>query len=227
MKKIVLLLLCALIALPTCAWAANDIEVQQEALYYQHYVIYCDVSGYWEVQNTGETPLFVYAATLDLFDTADESLLSDPMYAMYPSVLQPGETGYIVKNAYVDNVADVETIARHALTMNAQAAEREVTHLKVIKAEIRDSVLPGSPLERAFYVTVESEAEGVLYGSQVVVGAYDADGKLLFVNFAIPYETGLLTGSQVEICITLNPATVEMVGGLDKIAEIRAMAYME
>ena len=228
MKKLVLLLLCALLAFPTCAWAAKGIDVQQETLYYQTNDVFCDIYGYWEVQNTSEDPIFIFGAVLDLFNKDDASLLSDPMYTMFPSVLQPGESGYLTKLAFSDSIQSEDAVVRHELTTSGQVATTAVLPLKVAEIAVRDaSAMPTAQVDKAIFVTVENDTQETVYNYIVVAGVYDEEGKLLFTTFAMGYEIGLLPGSKVEVCLLLNPLTVELAGGLDKIAEVRAMAYRE
>ena len=126
MKKFVALLLAACLTLGCAsALAAGKLTVNQET--------YTAVAGYSfvgyvfaEVENTGDKNIEFGNGLLEILTADGDPMDSTDIYSMYPSILAPGEKGYVSTLQYVDAAESIEDISDHTLTITGKSTQEAV-----------------------------------------------------------------------------------------------------
>ncbi len=209
MKKIVSLLLALCLTLCcTAALAAGKLEVTQEAYYavesYSSYIGYL----FAEVTNTGDSNVEFGSGVMEILSESGDVTDTDEIYSCYPSVLAPGQKGYIVNHTYTD-ATQLSDIADHTLTVVGKtskeetAAQLDVTEAKAEKYEQWDTTY------YRIVVTITNNTEETVYDANVVAGVCDADGNLLYVGTDTLYNLGIPAGSTMEVRIDMDNDMVE------------------
>ena len=125
MKKFVALLLAACLTLGCAsALAAGKLTVNQET--------YTAVAGYSfvgyvfaEVENTGDKNIEFGNGLLEILTADGDPMDSTDIYSMYPSILAPGEKGYVSTLQYVDAAESIEDISDYTLTITGKSTQEE------------------------------------------------------------------------------------------------------
>ncbi len=224
MKKIVALLLALCLTL-TCAGAlaAGKLTVNQET--------YMAVEGYSfigyvyaEVENTGDKNIEFGDGLLEILTADGDPMDSTSIYSMYPSVLAPGEKGYVWAYQYVDEAESLEDISDYTLTLTGKATKEETAPRLDSSAVVTTITNAWGDEEQVILLTATNNTQQTVYDFQAAVAVYDAEGKLLLVDTENTYDIGIPAGQTVEMRFSMDedvtaywaqngmsPATVESV----------------
>lgn len=224
MKKFVALLLAVCLTLGCAsALAAGKLTVNQET--------YTPVAGYSfigyvfaEVENTGDKNIEFGSGLLEILTADGDPMDSTDVYNMYPSILAPGEKGYVYTYQYVDAAEAIEDISDYTLTISGKATQEEAVARLDSAAAYNVGTDAWGDEEQMVVVTVTNNTQETVYDCQVAFALYDAEGKLLLVDADNTYNVGIPAGQSVEILFTVDedlaavwaeqgvtPATVESV----------------
>ncbi len=232
MKKTGLAVLCALLLIPALALAAfGKIDTVQSHIL----IAPCDEQqspvGYWEIKNIDTVALELQTAQVDwkhkggLFGK-DELLGSDIYISMYPSMLKPGETGYLQSFRGSVLLDDASAIDTNELNIVWQTAYGDSMQLPVTAATTsQGEFLNGAYATTVIEVTVQNPTDDTLFDYYAVAGAYDAEGKLLFCANSARNDVGIPGGGQVTLRIIVEPEILEAIGGPEKIVKIQGLGY--
>ena len=197
MKKIVALLLAACLTLGCAsALAAGKLTVNQET--------YTAVAGYSfvgyvfaEVENTGDKNIEFGNGLLEILTADGDPMDSTDIYSMYPSILAPGEKGYVSTLQYVDAAESIEDISGKS-TQEEAVARLDST------AAYGVGVNSWGNEEQMVVVTITNNTQETVYDYQVAFALYDAEGKLLLVDADNTYNVGIPAGQSVEVQFTVD-----------------------
>ena len=73
--------------------------------------------------------------------------------------------------------------------------------------------------------TVTNETSETVYQPNVVLAAYDADGKLLYTDVTTLYSVGIPAGQTVEVLITVDSSVSDQ--WTETPATVEAIVYVE
>lgn len=224
MKKFVALLLAVCLTLGCAsALAAGKLTVNQET--------YTPVAGYSfigyvfaEVENTGDKNIEFGNGLLEILTADGDPMDSTDIYSMYPSILAPGEKGYVYTYQYVDAAEAIEDISDYTLTVTGKATQEEAIARLDSTAAYEVGTNSWGDEEQMVVVTVTNNTQETVYDCQVAFALYDAEGKLLLVDADNTYNVGIPAGQSAEILFTVDedlaavwaeqgvaPATVESI----------------
>lgn len=205
------------------AFAADSLVVNQDRMIALDSYGYVSAEVYAEVQNTGDVPVEFSAGLVELFDAEGTTIISTDYVYCYPSILAPGEKGYIYVSLYPDNVTSADEITDYALTVLGKDSSGETKRLAAVgtyDADVQDGYWTYT------YLTAEitNETAEPIYDLYCVYALKDADGALLYVYYTSAYAIGVPAGGAVYMRATvpdgmlsyysaneITPTTVEVV----------------
>lgn len=204
LKKIVALLLAACLTLGCAsALAAGKLTVNQET--------YTAVAGYSfvgyvfaEVENTGDKNIEFGNGLLEILTADGDPMDSTDIYSMYPSILAPGEKGYVSTLQYVDAAESIEDISDYTLTITGKSTQEEAVARLDSTAAYGVGVNSWGAEEQMVVVTITNNTQETVYDCQVAFALYDAEGKLLLVDADNTYNVGIPAGQSVEVQFTVD-----------------------
>jgi len=204
MKKVFALLL-ALMLLCSAALADAELKVMNTMC---HIIPYYDSAVgvyYAEVVNTGDTLICLddELSRVELMDSEGNVVLSEEIWNVTPTVLAPGEKGYVVPfHMYLDEV-DVSALTNYAIHLYAEEATyfEPPVYLNAagITAEIRTEPDRWGNDVTALYITFTNMAEDVVYDFNFAVGVYDESGALIYTYESSTYDVGVPAGQSVIV----------------------------
>ena len=195
MKRIIalaiaLILSCA--ALP--ALAAGNVQLTDDTASYvlshsDGYRVYY----YAVVTNAGDAKASINDLLFEVRDRSDVAIESTSKYALYPEILDPGQSGWLVITKDVKDIDEKGYIDHFALTITSKAADddKEVRPLAA-SAEYVDKDEDDN--EDVLRATVTNDGEEKAFKITVAMAARDAEGKLLYVVGDGTRDIGLAPG---------------------------------
>ncbi len=204
MKKFaaVLLALCLTLSC-TAALAAGKLEVAQEN--YIPTEFYSGFVGYLfaEVTNTGDKNVEFNDGVIEVLNEDGDVTETDSIYAAYPSILAPGETGYVMNNVWANDADSLSDIADHTLTVTGKTSKEE-TYPRLDTSAVVESYDRSGTTYYRVVLTITNNTSETVYDAMMVAGVYDADGKLLYVGTDGLYNVGIPAGAAVETRIDVD-----------------------
>ncbi len=99
------------------------------------------ILGIVEVENTGSSQLSFSGGSMDFEDEAGNLLSAEKMVSAYPSILLPGEKGYLYCQSYYENAIpeSIKMVAR----LKIEATNAECVRLKTTDVGIQDKTYGG------------------------------------------------------------------------------------
>jgi len=198
MKRLLSLIL-ALYLLMSCssAMAAGKLELVQTAYVpiqsWTHYLGYVAA----EVTNTGNQNVELETAILELFKADNTLFNSYNIYSMSPSVLAPGQTGYISSLPFFDGVKSLKDIQNYDLSVTGRSTYMEAP--LYFPASIVSENFNEETKSFSAVVSVTNNTDDIIYGLYVSFAVYDKDNKLLYTDCDHFLNIGVPAGVTVEI----------------------------
>lgn len=230
MKKI-LSVLFALALL--CSAALAEAALEPLHTMYQIIPSYDSAVGmyYAEVVNTGDTLICLDSelSRVEVLDAQGNVLATEAIYSTVPTVLAPGETGYVVPfYMYLDGV-DVSALTDYAIHLYAEEASyyepTNYLNANAISAEIRTEPDSWGDDVTSLYITFTNTTADVVYDFHFALGVYDESGALIYTCEESTYDVGIPSGqsvivrSEIDSMITsywaengITPASIGVIG---------------
>lgn len=206
-KRITLFVLAlSLICAP--AFAAGKLVVNQERMLALDYYGSVDAEVYAEVENTGDKPVEFSAGLVELFDADGNTIDSTDYLYCYPSVLAPGEKGYVYVSMYPDNVTAAADIADYTLTVTGKSSTGE-TNLMKTTGIYEPGVVDGYWTYNYLTAEITNETAETTYDLYCVYALKDADGGLLYVYYTTAYSIGVPAGGTMYMRTSLPDSVLE------------------
>ncbi len=202
MFKRIFILVLALSLACAPAFAAGKLTVNQERMIALDSYGTVDVDVYAEVENTGDKPVEFSAGLVELFDADGNTIDSTDYVYCYPSILAPGEKGYIYVSMYPDNASVAADIADYTLTVTGKGSTEASVVMKTVgtyDANVQDGYWTYN------YLTAEitNETADTIYDLYCVYALKDADGALLYVYYTTAYAIGVPADGTIFMRTTL------------------------
>ena len=208
MKKVLCLLLVVLMFSCIPAMAAGKLEISQETFYVMPY--YSDnYAGYVyaEVENVGDKPVVFNGGLLELFNADGDSIEANDYVSCYPSVLNPGEKGYIYVSQDVEEATTPDYIDDYLLTVTGKGEDYWT--------------------EYYLFGEVENDTDQICYNVELVYVVKDATGKLLYCESDTLYEVGIMPGMKIATYTELSSSLIEFLEeNALSIDQVEVIAYM-
>lgn len=155
-----------------------------------------------QIENTGDVPIVLDGGTLELYNSEGQAIYSTPVYSCYPSVLAPGEKGFVREYTNLDSL---NTMAAYKFDLVARpAGEGSVIRLNCT-ADFSQQTLYGDDMSTTLKATVMNDKQETVSNIMIVYALYDAEGKLIFVDTLSPYYLGIPAGNSVELSTAVDP----------------------
>lgn len=196
-RKISILALALFLAVAP-ALAAGKLTVNQEVMnaYDSYGSVQADVFA--EVENTGDSPVEFSAGLLELLDAQGNTIDSTDYVYCYPSVLAPGEKGYVIVNMYPENAAAPTDIAQYKLNLTGKDTDTTIPRLTstgVYENDVSDGYWTYD------YLTAEitNDSQAIAYDYYVVYAVKDAEGNLIYATYYPTYSIGIPVGGSAYV----------------------------
>ena len=157
-----------------------------------------------EVENTGDKNIEFGNGLLEILTADGDPMDSTDIYSMYPSILAPGEKGYVSTLQYVDAAESIEDISDYTLTITGKSTQEEAVARLDSTAAYGVGVNSWGDEEQMVVVTITNNTQETVYDCQVAFALYDAEGKLLLVDADNTYNVGIPAGQSVEVQFTVD-----------------------
>ena len=148
-------------------------------------VVYADNIGTTWVQisvpvkNTGDTNLYLSAATMDLEDSTGHLVDSKSLVSVYPQVIKPGETAWYYEETTLDETPSSElAVVPH---VDVKSAKVDCVRYEVSDVSLINDTYGGIKVTGRVENTTDKDESGVY----VVILFYDKDDALLGQAFTI------------------------------------------
>lgn len=231
MKKTLFTLLSAVLVLVLIlpsALAAGELKVQSETL-----VVVPSYSDtfygnlYAEVKNTGDAPVQLANGLYELFDKDGKVIKSDEYINMYPSVLNPGENGFILLSELVDEAKTKDYIASHKLTVTGTSSiDYKVERLAASDAKYE--IVEDYSKRHVLSALVKNDKTETANEPVIVFALKDDQGKVIYTIGTSTYNVGIPAGNTVLLKATIDDGFVKyMEENNIKPATLEAIAYTE
>lgn len=177
------------------------------------------------VNNSGDARACVNDLLFEVRDGEDTSIESTSKYALYPEILDPGQSGWLVITKDVKDIDDKSAIDHFALTITTKAADDDEA-VRPLSAEAEYLSKDEDDNEDVLRAKVSNDGDENAFRITVAMAARDAEGKLLCVvgdgtkDIGLAPGNALLTRSAIRSDIMDE---IEDVGA--SVASVEAVAY--
>jgi len=195
MKKClaVLLLLCLLLP---CAQAAGVLEIVEKRVVRQIEDSSAEVNVYVVVKNTGDAPAGLDEGSVVFVDGQGAELFDESAYSLYPSTLNPGETGYLTIWCYGADQAKAQAIASYTLTVETEEDPRYAVTRLPFTAEYK-CVTDGYFEEYYVEFSVTNNTPDTIWEPVFYTVLRDETGKIFSMDETQAYGLGIPAGATV------------------------------
>lgn len=197
MKKfLTLVLILAMAACATSAYAAGKLNVTQEN--------FSVINGYWmygyayaRVDNVGDKPIKVNAGILEVYNTNGDAITSTDYLHEYAEYLQPGEYTYVYLYAELENVDETD-VDDYMLTITGKSDNDYTSQRLPVTTEYQPDVDEGWYTYDYMLATVTNDTNEPVYDVEVVLALLDVDGNILYMADSCMYsDKAIMPGSSV------------------------------
>ena len=217
---VALTLLCGILP----AYAAGGIATTEETWYVTAHSSDWRVYCYAAVQNNGEEPEKINDLLFEIQDLSGTTIESTTKFKLYPEVLQPGQTGWLVISQDVKDVADKAVIDHYNLTLTSKKEDDEAASLLDATAEFLKE--DEDENENVLRAAVTNNGQDSAFEIAVAMAARDAEGKLLYVTNAATKDIGLAAGNALLVRSKMDSDIVDALKDANvEVASVDAVAY--
>lgn len=198
-------IILVLVAFSVSSMAAGKLVSTQENLHVIPYYttsVYCNF--YAELTNQGDKPVEFSSGLLELFDTDGNSIVSSDISYCYPMVLQPGESGYVYSNEYLDT-ADKNLIDDHMLSVTGQGKITQKI-IRLTASAILETISDGYYSYNYLTAVIKNNTEDSISSLEAVFALKDVDGNLLYVtnSYWSGYNVAIMPGSSIKMQVQMD-----------------------
>lgn len=210
-KRSTLAIVAALVLCLVCctASAAGKMTVLQENF---HAVDFSTPYGYVfaKVENTGDKPVKYSAGLLEIYDANGDTLESTDWVGCYPSILNPGETGFAIVSERVENASAVSDLDDYALTVTGKSATSGSVTRYPVKGEYQQDVQISTYSTRNYLIAeITNDTDTTAFDVELVFTILDDNGNILYAEHNSLYSIGINPGSTVTYRTTLSDSWKE------------------
>lgn len=206
------------------AYAAGGIETTEETWYAVSKSDDYKVYYYSTVTNTGDEPAAIKNLLFEIKDADDQVLESTSKFSLYPSVLTPGQTGWLVITQDVKDIAKKAVIDHCDLEIAGKVDDDHAANLLPATAEyLKEDEDENEDMLR---IAVTNPGEGNAFEITAAMAARDASGKLLYIVGAGTRDIGLPAGGALTLRSQVRSDIMDALEDENaEIASVEALAY--
>ncbi|MDL2317659.1 FxLYD domain-containing protein [Eubacteriales bacterium OttesenSCG-928-A19] len=227
-KALILVLILSILLVPVCSLAAGKATVTKETFFVLPFLDYHSGVVMAEVTNTGDKTVVFNGGLVELYNSDGDSIESENLYSCYPSVLGPGESGYLSTEIGVDEATDKSYIDDYLLTVTGKGENEKETVRLQCEGSFGEYKRSEYWTEYGVAAMVTNDTDELLRSIRVVYALFDAEDNLLGVAGAEPSYVGLPSGQTMEVRTSIDDDWVEQwaTQGAEP-ARIEVIAYVE
>lgn len=224
LTALVIALILSLSALP--AFAAGNIRATNKSAYYvlsrsDGYRVYY----YAVVTNEGDKRASVNDLLFEIRDHSNTDIESTSKYTLYPEILDPGQSGWLVITKDVKDIDNKSTIDHFALTITTKAADDD-TEVRPLSAEATYLKKDEDDNEDVLRATVTNDGSENAFKITVAMAVRDEDGKLLYITGDATKDIGLAPCSALLMRSTIRSDIMDEIEDAGaRVAAVEAIAY--
>jgi len=227
MKRIIALVVTLILSCTAVsALAAGNIQATDDVASYvlshsDGYRVYY----YAVVANSGDQRASINDLLFEIRDRGDVTFESTSKYTLYPEILEPGQSGWLVITKDVKDVDEKGYIDHFNLTITTKAADddKEIRALNAAAEYVEKDEDDNEDVLRA---TVTNDGEESAFKITVAVAARDEAGKLLYVAGDGTRDIGLAAGNSLLVRSMIRSDIMDAIEDAGAaVASTEALAY--
>lgn len=180
---------------------------------------------YAVVTNAGDARASINDLLFEIRDRGDVTFESTSKYTLYPEILEPGQSGWLVITRDVKDIDEKGYIDHFNLTITTKAADddRAVRPLTAAVDYIEKDEDDNEDVLRA---TVTNDGAEDAFKITVAVAARDAEGRLLYVAGDGTRDIGLAAGDALLVRSMIRSDIMDAIEDAGtEVAAVEAVAY--
>ena len=227
MKRIIALIITLILSCSAVsAMAAGNIQPTDDTASYvlshsDGYRVYY----YAVVTNNGDKRASINDLLFEIRDRSDVTFESTSKYSLYPEILEPGQSGWLVITRDVKDVDEKSYIDHFNLTITSKAADddKEIRPLTASAEYVAKDEDDNEDLLRA---NVTNSGDGNAFRITVAMAARDAEGKLLCIVGDTTRDIGLAAGNTLMLRTAIRSDIMDAIEDAGaQLAATEAIAY--
>ena len=190
---VVLVMICGILP----AYAAGGIAPTEETWYVVSHSGDYRVYYYAAVTNNSGEPEKIKDLLFEIRDRADTTIESTAKYKLYPEILEPGQTGWLVVSLDVKDIETKSLIDHYALTITSKLVDDKAARMLIAEAEYLEE--DEDENEDMIRTAITNSGTGNAFEITVAMVVRDGEGKLLYIDSAATKDIGLTEGGALLI----------------------------
>ena len=227
MKRIIALIITLILSCSAVsALAAGNIQATEDkASYVLSHSDGYRVYYYAVVTNNGDKRACINDLLFEIRDRDDVTFESTSKYSLYPEILEPGQSGWLVITKDVKDVDDKGAIDHFNLTITTKAADDD-EEVRALTASAEYVGKDEDDNEDVLRATVTNSGDENAFKITVAMAARDAEGKLLYVVGDSTRDIGLAAGNTLLMRAFIRSDIMDAIEDAGaEVAAAEAMAY--
>ena len=227
MKRIIALVIALILSCSAVsALAAGNIQATDDTASYvlshsDGYRVYY----YAVVTNSGDQRASINDLLFEIRDRGDVTFESTSKYTLYPEILEPGQSGWLVITKDVKDVDEKGYIDHFNLTITTKAADDD-KEIRALTAAAEYVAKDEDDNEDVLRATVTNDAGENAFKITVAVAARDEEGKLLYVAGEGTKDIGLAAGNSLLVRSMIRSDIMDAIEDAGTaVAAAEALAY--
>ena len=227
MKRVIALIVTLILSCSAMsALAAGNIQPTEDTASYvlshsDGYRVYY----YAVVTNQGDARASINDLLFEIRDRGDVTFESTSKYTLYPEILEPGQSGWLVITRDVKDIDEKGYIDHFNLTITTKAADDD-TEIRPLTAAAEYVAKDEDDNEDVLRATVTNDGAENAFKITVAMAVRDGEGKLLYITGDGTRDIGLAAGNAL---LTRSLIRSDIMDEIEKqgaeVAAVEAMAY--
>ena len=180
---------------------------------------------YAVVNNAGDARASVNDLMFEIRDREDTSIESTSKFALYPEILDPGQSGWLVITKDVKDIDDKAVIDHFNLTITTKAADDD-EEVRPLAAQAEYLAKDEDDNEDVLRASVTNDGGENAFKVTVAMAARDEEGKLLCVVGDGTKDIGLAPGNSLLLRSAIRSDIMDEIEDAgSSVASVEAVAY--
>ena len=227
MKRIIALIITLILSCSAVsALAAGNIQSTEDiASYVLSHSDGYRVYYYAVVTNNGDKRACINDLLFEIRDRDDVTFESTSKYSLYPEILEPGQSGWLVITRDVKDVDDKGLIDHFNLTITSKTADDD-EEIRALTASAEYVDKDEDDNEDVLRATVTNSGDENAFKVTVAMAARDAEGKLLYIVGDSTRDIGLAAGNTLLMRAFIRSDIMDAIEDAGtEVAAVEAVAY--
>ena len=227
MKRIIALIITLILSCSAVsALAAGNIQPTDDVASYvlshsDGYRVYY----YAVVTNNGDARASINDLLFEIRDRSDATFESTSKYTLYPEILEPGQSGWLVITRDVKDIDEKGMIDHFNLTITTKAADDD-EEVRPLTATAEYVAKDEDDNEDVLRATVTNDSDENAFKITVAMAARDGEGKLLYIAGDGTKDIGLAAGNALLTRSLIRSDIMDEIEKLNaEVATVEAMAF--